>query len=291
MGSFVQILFSLAFFIVNTIFWSLLIFLLVPVKFFTLGRWRKQVSLVMATLAENWITCNSKGLDWTKSITWDVQGLETLNKNSSYLVIANHQSWADITVLQYVFNRRIPFLRFFLKRQLFYVPILGLAWWALDFPFMNRYSKEYLAKYPEKRGADAAVTREACERFRGLPVSIINFAEGTRYSPEKQPAQSTYQNLLPPKAGGLAFVLEAMGNQFSALLDVTIFYPQGRVSFWCLIGNRLKSVVVRVKTRSIPQKILIGNYSEDSRSREDAQQWVHSIWQEKDALLGQLKKL
>ena len=79
--------------------------------------------------------------------------------NGHYLVLANHQSWVDILVLQKVFNRRIPLLRFFLKRQLFWVPLLGLAWWALDFPFMGRYT-------PTSRRPAAPAGNSARSRFR-----------------------------------------------------------------------------------------------------------------------------
>src|SRR5579863_10046354 len=101
---------------------------------------------------------------------WVVDGLQGLNRGGWYLVLSNHQSWVDIPVLQRTFNRRIPFLKFFLKQQLKWVPVLGLAWWALDFPFMQRYSKETLEQHPELRGKDKEATRIACERFRDLPV-------------------------------------------------------------------------------------------------------------------------
>ena len=57
--------------------------------------------------------------------SWDVEGVETLDRSEWYLVLANHQSWVDIAVLQRIFHRKIPFLKFFIKKELLWLPILG----------------------------------------------------------------------------------------------------------------------------------------------------------------------
>jgi 1-acyl-sn-glycerol-3-phosphate acyltransferase len=187
---------------------------------------RLACSRVLIVIAESWIAVNSALFDIFTRIRWQVEGLDGLRRDGNYLVLCNHQSWVDIPVLQKVFNRRIPFLRFFLKQQLIWVPLLGPAWWALDFPFMKRYSRETLLRHPELQGKDREATRLACEKFRHMPVSVMNFAEGTRFTPAKHDAQSSpYRYLLRPKAGGVAFVLDAMGDALHAILDVTIVYP------------------------------------------------------------------
>ena len=152
-------------------------------------RIRLWVDPVLLRIAETWIAGNSRWMRLTQNTDWDVQGLEGLNPRSWYLVNANHQSWVDILVLQHLLNRRIPLLKFFLKQQLIWVPVIGLCWWALEFPFMKRFSKEYLAKHPEKRGQDMITTRKACERYKINPVSVFNFLEGTRLTPAKQAQQ------------------------------------------------------------------------------------------------------
>jgi 1-acyl-sn-glycerol-3-phosphate acyltransferase len=158
----------------------------------------------------------------------DAVGFEALRDDGHYLVLANHQSWVDIVVLQTVLNRRIPFLRFFLKSELIWVPFLGLAWWALDFPFMKRYSRRTLARNPELAGKDIEATRRACEKFKGMPVSVMNFVEGTRFTAAKHGRQSPpYRHLLKPKAGGVAFVMDAMGSALHSVVDATIAYPAG----------------------------------------------------------------
>ena len=189
-------------------------------------RLRRASNPVLTGVAESWIGVNNWMMDRFTGTRVGVEEDAALQVDGHYLVLANHQSWVDILVLQKVFNRRIPLLRFFLKRQLFWVPVLGLAWWALDFPFMGRYTRKQIAKNPELGRRDIEATRRACAKFRDIPVAVMNFVEGTRFTPEKHAGQaSPYRHLLRPKSGGVAFVLDAMGEGLHALLDVTIAYP------------------------------------------------------------------
>lgn len=187
-----------------------------------------------------------------------------------------------------MFNRRIPFLRFFLKSQLVWVPLLGPAWWALDFPFMKRYSRETLARHPELQGRDMEATRRACEKFRHMPVSVMNFAEGTRFTPAKHAAQSSpYRHLLRPKAGGVAFVLDAMGDALHAMLDVAIVYPDGPCNMLDLIAGRVREI--RVHVRELPiDASLHGNYETDAVFRVRFQAWMNGLWEAKDQRIGQM---
>ena len=199
------------------------------------GALRRGTDRLLNALAEAWIAVNGGWMALVQRIRWDVRGVEGLRRRGWYLVNANHQSWVDILVLQKVFHRRVPFLKFFLKRELAYVPVMGLAWWALDFPFVRRRGGG------KGRGLDLATTRKACDRFKQIPTSVINFLEGTRFSRAKQAAQgSPYRHLLKPRIGGLATALGAMGERFDAMLDVTIHYPQGVPSFWDLLSGKVR---------------------------------------------------
>lgn len=250
---------------------------------------RRAINAAMHWCAETWIGVNKLWMDLVQRTRWDVSGLQGVDTRHSYLVTSNHQSWVDILVLQYVLNRRAPFLKFFLKQELIWVPVIGLCWWALEFPFMKRFSREYLEKHPEKRGQDMLTTRRACERYRLDHVSVFNFLEGTRHTPAKHAAQgSPFRYLLKPRAGGIAFVLDAMGDQLTAMLDVTIHYPDGVPSFWDLLSGRLGRVVVRIVQREIPREFIGRSYDEDDGYRLDFQQWVNALWEEKDALLARL---
>jgi 1-acyl-sn-glycerol-3-phosphate acyltransferase len=251
---------------------------------------RLALSRGLVLIAESWIAVNSAMFEWFTKTRWQLEGLNNLRYDGNYLVLCNHQSWVDIPVLQKIFNRRIPFLRFFLKSQLIWVPLLGPAWWALDFPFMKRYSKETLAAHPELQGKDMEATRRACEKFRHMPVSVMNFVEGTRFTPAKQAAQpSPYKYLLQPRAGGIAFVLDAMAGSLESILDVTIVYPDGPISMMDLVASRISDIHVYVRQRPIGDD-LRGDYENDAAFRLHFQTWVNALWAEKDALIGKIKE-
>ena len=159
---------------------------------------------------------------------------------------------------------------------------MGLAWWALDFPFMKRYSRSFLEKHPHLKGKDIEITRKACKKFETIPVSIMNFMEGTRFTKGKHRKQnSPYTHLLRPKSGGIAFVLSAMGRQLNSIVDVTIVYPRGVGSFWDLICGRIREIRVQVKTVPITDDIR-GDYFNDQVFRQRFQDWINSRWLEKD---------
>jgi 1-acyl-sn-glycerol-3-phosphate acyltransferase len=246
---------------------------------------RRVCDRALTAIASAWVATNNA---WIKAVRpharWDVQGLEAgLTLRGWYLVSSNHQSWVDILVLQRIFHGRIPFLKFFLKQELIWVPVIGLAWWALDFPFMKRGNGH------GARNNDLQTTREACAKFKRIPTSVINFVEGTRFTPIKQAQQkSPYRHLLKPKIGGLGIALATMGEQFEALLDVTIAYPHGAPTFWDLLSGRLDAVTVRVQRREIPPDVLGHDPMGDKAYRQRIAAWTQQQWDEKDALLGEL---
>jgi len=257
---------------------------LVPVR----GVRRVCDTLLMA-IAENWIAINTAMISKMSRTRFIAEVPPDLKPQGQYLVLSNHQSWVDIPVLQAVFNKRIPLLRFFLKSQLFWVPFLGVAWWALDFPFMKRYSRETLARRPELAGRDVEATRRACEKFRFIPVSVMSFAEGTRYTAAKHAAQvSPFRYLLRPRAGGIAFVLGTLGNALQSVLDVTLVYPGGKPTFLDLLADRVAEVRVHVRERAIPREFVGVDYRNDVALRERVQAWVNDVWAEKD---GRVKRM
>jgi 1-acyl-sn-glycerol-3-phosphate acyltransferase len=274
----------------NIFFWCgwlialAIIKLLIPVKAI-----RKVFDVLLIALAKSWVSLNSGWMKLTQNTNWDVKGIENMNTNGWYLVSANHQSWVDILVLQHVFNGKIPFIKFFLKQELIRVPIMGLCWWALDFPFMKRFSKSYLEKHPEMKGKDLETTRIACEKFSIVPTSVMNFLEGTRLTKSKHEKQnSPYKHLLKPKAGGIAFAINAMGDKFQSLLDVTIVYPDGIPTFMDFLFGRVKNITVRVNNIHIPEHFSEKDYNSDPDFKKEIQQWTHDMWLEKDALISKL---
>lgn len=252
---------------------------------------QRSLAQVLIWIAETWVSINGLILSLMQRVELNVEMPDSLRYGGWYLVTCNHQSWVDIVVLQKIFWRRIPFLKFFLKQELIKVPLLGMAWWALDFPFMKRFTKEYLRDHPEMKGKDLETTKAACEKFKENPVSVMNFAEGTRFSIAKKNKQaSPYENLLIPKSGGMAFVLSAMGGQLHSMVDVTIVYHDEHYEFWDLMFGRVKKVSIRVTERPIPDEMALGDYEGDPEFRGQLQQWLGGIWQEKDELISRIKK-
>jgi 1-acyl-sn-glycerol-3-phosphate acyltransferase len=274
---------SVVYLVVNTLIWSIILFSVTALRLLVpLTAWRKICGRIAISIAEKWIFFNNVGLILSRNIEFNLKGIEKLDRKAWYLVISNHQSWVDIPVLQKVFYHKIPMLKFFLKKELIWVPILGQAWWALDFPFMKRYSVGFIKKHPHLKGKDIEITRKACEKFKDNPVAIMNFTEGTRFTLEKHGRQkSPYKNLLKPKAGGIGFVLSAMGEQLSFILDITISYPLGVPNFWDFVCGKVKRIDVMVRKYPITPDLL-GDYTSDKDYRIRFQRWLNELWKEKD---------
>lgn len=259
--------------------------LVVPVTGF-----RRGCTVVINGIAWYWVGFNNTLMKLFHKVEWDIRGAQQLSRKHWYFVTCNHQSWTDIPAIQYVLNSKIPLLKFFLKKELIWVPLLGVAWWALDFPFMHRHTKEQIAKRPELKGKDIEATRAACEKFRYTPVTIFNFMEGTRFTPEKHARQnSPYKNLLKPKAGGTAFVFGAMGEMIHTMLDVTIVYPNGRPGIWDYLCGNVKKIIIDIRTLEVPARFLGIDYEGNRELRADFQRWVGEVWAEKDARIEELK--
>ena len=273
-----------AIFVLNTVVLVsvLLIFallkLVLPVK-----RLRMFLSKILVWIAETWIAINSTAFRWIHGEKIQLAEFPELSKQEWYLVIANHQSTADIPILQAVFNKKIPFLKFFIKQELIWVPFLGLAWWALDFPFMKRHSKEYLTKHPHMKGKDMEQTQKSCAKFKTFPTSVINFIEGTRFTAIKRQKQSSpYQYLLKPKAGGIGVVFGSMGEEIKQLLLVTVVYQPQAPTVWQYFCGDFDRAVVNCEKIVIPDALLNKNYQTDEKFKAELFKWSENIWYKQD---------
>ncbi|MNU37814.1 putative acyltransferase YihG [compost metagenome] len=268
----------------NTLFWCLLLFPIALLKLaLPFAPVRRRIDPILNAIATAWVSCNTGWFAHIQPDPWDVQGNTGLRYADWYLVNCNHQTWVDIFVLQRTLNRRIPLLKFFLKQQLIYVPVIGLAWWALDFPFMKRHGKAALRKNPDLGRQDQEAARRACAKFSLVPTSVMVFAEGTRFNESKRAAQgSPYRHLLKPKAGGLAVSLNAMGARFRSMIDATIAYPEGAPSFWDFACGRAGPVVVRMRQVPVPPAFCEADYTRDKAFRTTFHQWLGQQWQAKD---------
>jgi len=277
--------------VTHSLFWFIpfytfaILRLLIPIR-----ASRKFFARTLVWVGGRWMNTTRHVLRWIPRVQFDIKGLDSLTGTHSYLLLANHQSWADTMALAATVGPHVPLLRFFAKRQLIWLPFFGLAFWALDYPFMRRHSREFIARHPEQRGRDLETTRRLCKKFRTTPVTIVNFAEGTRFTREKHEDQSSpYRHLLRPRAGGVAFALEAMEGRMDRILDVAIVYPPGAISFLGLFSGRMKKVVVDVRERKVPKVLLEGDYLGDLAHREMYQAWIRDLWKEKDDRIDRIR--
>jgi 1-acyl-sn-glycerol-3-phosphate acyltransferase len=264
--------------------------LLVPMMIAALVKWlvpiervRTACRRIVVWLAERWldvlVAMLRRCLDTRVVVTGEVDA----DTSKSYVLLCNHQSWVDVPILLHVFHGRLPFWRFFLKHGLIWMPLLGPAFWALEYPFVRFPSPETLERYPARRGENLRTARQACARLRGVPSTVVNFPEGALFTAERHRAQQAgFRHLLPPRAGGTALVLAALGDQVEGLIDVTMRFPVGPPSFGRFLSNRVERVEVHVRRVQVPPDLVRGDYENDPGFRRRFQDWLNALWRAKD---------
>ena len=211
------------------------------------------------------------------------------DRNTWYMAMSNHQSWADIFVLLVAAHKRIPLLKFFMKKELRWIPFIYLANKTLNMPFVNRHSKKEIEMNPGLRFKDYQNTLEACKRFMRSPSTIFSYAEGTRNDPIKHKSQnSPYKNLLIPRVGGMATALSAM-PEISTLVDYSVVYKSDKRDAWSFLKGEMRDVKILVKEHEIPRHLKNKDYSEDESYRDNFKIWIEEIWIKKDRDMDNLK--
>ena len=283
-GSVVLLLVSISTVVLTTVIFLLSVFKLIAPK----GRARNAMTRWLSSLGELWVSVN-KSLIWCyRDLEWDVQMPEGISHKGRYLVFSNHQSGVDILALQHCLNRRAPFGRYLLKHQLIWVPVLGVAWWALDMAFLRRYSKQELLRNPSLRGKDLENAARACEKLKHIPVSMMTFPEGTRFTEAKRDHQkSPFTHLLRPRYGGVGQVLYSFDDALDGLIDVTIIYPDGRPSVWQFVSGQVRKISVRIQLRAIAENIRGRNFRDDNEAKAHLKDWLNDIWRQKDECLSE----
>jgi 1-acyl-sn-glycerol-3-phosphate acyltransferase len=253
-------------------------------KLLPFGFMKKPVNMLYHELPLLWIKINRFAFRLTGS-KLIIHLPPDLDIKTFYAVTSNHQSWADILVLYDVFSPHIPMLKFFMKQQLKWVPLVGQVTWIYGFPFLHRHTHAELKKHPEWKRRDYKATRKACERFKHQPGSIMIFAEGTRFTDTKHKnQQSPYQYLLKPKAGSLALGLQCLNDKINTLIDVTIIYPKNHHSFWDFCCGRANKIIVKAKAIPLDHH-LKGDYENDYKFRRNFQRFLNQLWLEKDHMI------
>ncbi|PKH67249.1 acyltransferase [Psychrobacter sp. 4Dc] len=239
-------------------------------------------------IATHWISSNSALIDnMLPRKDWRINLPDDIHTNGKYLLVSNHQSWVDTSIVQYIGEKRLPLTRFFTKFELIYIPIVGQAFYFLDFPMMRRHSKEAIAKNPALKGKDIEEAKRACALLKDKPFTLLNYLEGTRFTKAKQVQQkSPYKHLLKPRAGGLSLAISALGEDIDGILDMTIVYPDGVPSYGDLWKGNIKRLGVDLRYIDIPdalfESIKQGGYENDEDIKAQMFDWVEQVWRQKD---------
>ncbi len=288
----VRIPLFLIFLSLNTIFHGSLVSfcgiikLLIPISKFHIV-----ISRIAYWVSGGYVLSNNFLIKYFYDPEWVIQGGENLKRDGTYLVISNHLSLLDIPALQRVFFQQIPFLRFFIKQQLIFVPFLGQGLWALNFPSMKRYSKLTLNKHPELRGKDLETTKLSCEKMRGQPVTMLIYAEGTRFTPEKhRKANSTFRNLLKPRAGGIHTILKSLGDELSSILNVTLVYPgHTSPSLVDFLLGKVSRIVIRIEAFKLGENEVPSLETIKSKTGSLAvRKFLNQTWEAKDKIISKI---
>jgi 1-acyl-sn-glycerol-3-phosphate acyltransferase len=282
-------IFTMFLFLLDTLVLTIPFYTIALVKFLLpIKSWRIFWGKVLNKIGDIWVFFFNHAQCITGKTKWVVHGADFSDPKKSCLLMVNHQTWVDIMVLVKLFYTKVPAFKFFVKKELLWLPIIGQAFWALDFPIMKRFPKNFLEENPHLKGKDLEMTKNACEKFKHISVSVFNFVEGTRFREEKHDRQkSPFAHLLKPRAGGTALVLNAMGDTLCNILNVTIVYPQGVQTFWDYLCGKVGEVRVHVERMPI-KKEMIGDYFNDPDFRKNFQLWINDLWWEKDRRIDEM---
>lgn len=219
---------------------------------------------------------------------WQIEYPENISMKKWYLGMSNHSSWADIFILLFVSNYKIPLLKFFIKKELRWIPIIYLIHKTIDMPFLNRHSPTKIQNNPALRTHDFENAKIAAQKFTRYPTTAFSFAEGTRFTNEKRALHSSlFENLLKPKIGALVTALSGM-PMVEELIDFTIIYKTSKRSAWDFACGEMKDVKIIVKCYEIPKSIL--SIDNDSAVfRTEFRKFIDRIWREKQTLIKDKK--
>ncbi len=194
--------------------------------------------------------------------------LNSLTPTQSPVVICNHQSWFDIFLLQTILSSRGPILKFVIKVELLWVPVLGWVCLALNFPRLRRKVDA------QSRSEDLKRVRSASLVLGTEPGGLLIFPEGTRFSEDKRKADgSPYQNLLKPRPGGLSMIQQSMPVD-TQVVDVSIGYRPGETDCWRCMSGSVDKIRVKIDAHHIQEVAETGD-------------WLNERWLAKDSWLAQ----
>lgn len=267
----ITFLISFSIFLVNSlIFLSAISFIGIWIYLFKNTRLSSPLKQLAALFSNYWGHINHLIMFHICGVQFSINGNHDFSKDKWYLLISNHRSAADIPILYSIFCQKLPPFKFFLKKELLYLPLIGTACWALQMPFINR-KKSHAFSFN-------------FDLFKYAPCTIINFVEGSRANKEKIKANSSpYKHLLKPKFRGVLSTLESV-KEIKHIIDVTLVY-QGMDTLkkpnilFKLFCGQLRFIEINIKKIDIPDLI----YNCDSNEKNQLfKSWLNNLWTKKD---------
>ena len=233
----------------------------------------------MDRVIDGWVSVNRVLLRVLNLASIEVSSQRPMtDRESWYVIMSNHQSWADILVLQVAFRDLVPPLKFFTKRELIWAPLVGVAMWFLGFPYVHRQKQADDALDPKHRAINRETMLEATTRFHERPVAVLSFLEGTRFTVAKhQKSNSPFKHLLKPRVGGIAFTLSHLEDVQPKILDATIRYEGQVPDFWSFLCGRCNRIHLEFEEVSAP-----------ALATSDLELWIDDLWSKKDSRLDEL---
>jgi 1-acyl-sn-glycerol-3-phosphate acyltransferase len=252
----------------NLTFWLLLLLLSLPISIMLkLVRQSTWLERWIQTIYRSAVRIDSAWMLKVVGIRLEVEG--TLPEASRAIVIANHQSWFDIPIVQEIISARGPRLTFLIKDSLVWVPIIGWICLLLGFPRLRRSGSI------TDRSADLSAVEKAAIHGRDTQHALLIFAEGTRFTATKQLDQrSAYAHLLTPKVGGLAAACDIFPSG-TPIIDIAIHY-EGSSHFWYCLGGATKTIRIKLTSHTVTPDI-------------NPKEFLNRLWVDKDAWLTTCK--
>ena len=202
--------------------------------------------------------------------------------------LSNHQSWADIFIVQMITNRKVPMLKFFMKFVLIYVPVIGICWWALDMPFLKRYSKDQLERNPSLRGKDFASMKRSLKSIVSIQSLFLVLPKVPDSLQQKYKDQNSPSIIcLNPKKED--WLPQYQQCQDSIRLLTSQLFTNQKKKLLGFLERNMNNARIFVQSLDIPDKFKISQLHENDGLRKEFKDWLNEIWHKKDKLINENK--
>jgi 1-acyl-sn-glycerol-3-phosphate acyltransferase len=221
-----------------------------------------------------WCVTGSKVLNGVELV---VTGDEVPPRENA-IVVVNHQNMPDITFLMDFARRkgRLGDMKWIVKDPIKYVPGVGWGMLFIDCVFVKRDwtadKESILATFSKLREQD-------------IPVWLLSFSEGTRFTAEKLERSRAYarehglyepRHTLVPRTKGFVATVHGLRDHVDAVYDLTLGYEQGVPTLWQFIRGFAPRAHLHVRRHPI-----------ETLPADDAGlgQWLLERFREKDERL------